>query len=940
MSARLRATPAAGAGSEPTAPQPAWHTFSATLVATRLAVDPTTGLTNKSVENRQQEYGPNLLAEPKKVPAWRKVIRLLAEKMTLVLVIAAVVSAVVSREWETPVVILAVIILNTALNYLQERRAENSLQALRTMSAGTAVVRRNGTELEVPRGALVPGDIVLLDAGDSIPADGRIVEESRLQVAEATLTGESEPVAKSTTPLSAENLPLGDRDNMLFMNTEVTRGRATMIVTATGMRTEVGAIAALISEVKRERTPLQRRIDQLAKLLTLVALIVVSVVFVLGVVRGQSWSDLLITSVSLAVATIPEGLTAVVAFTLAMGAARLAGRGAILKQLSAVETLGSVTHIATDKTGTLTMNEMTAHHLHIPGHDFHVTGTGYSTSGKILVPETLPVPDLTEALLTMALCNDAVIDDGLLVGDPTEGALVVLAEKGGLDVAGARRDYPRVAEIPFDSEYKYMATFHRLAANSNPSAPVPAYRCLAKGAPVAVMQLTDSVLTADGIQPLTEEHRRRIHDAIQDLAGDGLRTLMIAGRRLNTALPDDEKSLQALITGLTIYAIVGIVDPARAEAAPAIAEARGAGISVHMITGDHLVTASAIAKDLGIPGDAASGPELDELDDGELGRRAAGYGVLARVTPAHKIRMVKALQRGGHVVAMTGDGVNDAPALKQADIGIAMGITGTDVSKGAANMILTDDNFATIVAAVREGRGIYANILKFVRFQLTTAWGFVLIFLVAGVTGLAGGAPFTALQILWVNIIMDGPPALALGVDPAEPGTMKHQPRPANERLLTRARLLRILGLGIVMAGGTLAVLILAPMLFPGSADDAAFASTLAFTTFVFYQVFNLLNVRSDTHSVFSIQTLTNRSIWVALVAVIILQVCVVQLEVLQGLFDTTGLTAPQWGMAVLVGSSALWVEEIGKAIVRALDRRRLGQPNRTSHQSSSDHHN
>ena len=947
MSSRSRPSPTVGVGAEPAvnpAVEPvAWHTLSATVVATMLDVDPGAGLPDGSVQARQGEYGPNLLAEPRKVPVWRKIIRLLAEKMTLVLVIAAVVSAVVSREWETPVVILAVIILNTALNYLQERRAENSLQALRTMSAGTAVVRRNGTELEVPRSALVPGDIVLLDAGDSIPADGRIVEESRLQVAEATLTGESEPVGKTTHALTAASLPLGDRDNMVFMNTEVTRGRATMVVTATGMRTEVGAIAALISEVQGERTPLQKRIDQLAQMLTLVALLVVAVVFVLGLMRGQSWSDLLITAVSLAVATIPEGLTAVVAFTLAMGAARLAGRGAILKQLSAVETLGSVTHIATDKTGTLTMNEMTAHRLHIHGHDFLVTGEGYSTDGKILTPEDLPIPDLTEALLTMALCNDAAIRDGRLVGDPTEGALVVLAEKGGLDVEAARRDHPRVAEVPFDSEYKYMATFHRLAStppDSTQSAPLTVDRCLAKGAPVALMQLADSVLTAQGIRPITEEHRRRIHDAIQELAGEGLRTLMIAGRRLDTVVPDDEKSLQAMVTGLTLYAIVGIVDPARAEAAEAIAVARRAGIHVHMITGDHLITASAIAKNLGIPGDAASGPDLDELDDGELGRRAAGYGVLARVTPAHKIRMIKALQKGGNIVAMTGDGVNDAPALKQADIGIAMGITGTDVSKGAANMILTDDNFATIVAAVREGRGIYANILKFVRFQLTTAWGFVLIFLIAGITGLAGGAPFTALQILWVNIIMDGPPALALGVDAAEPGTMQEQPRPANERLLTRGRLLRILGLGIVMAAGTLGVLTLAPVVFPDSANDAAFASTLAFTTFVFYQVFNLLNVRSDTHSVFSIQTLTNRGIWVALVAVIVLQICVVQLQVLQGLFDTTELTASQWGLAVLVGSSVLWVEEIGKSLVRSRGRRRRGPaPRRSARNLSSDRH-
>ena len=901
----------------------AWHTLSIADITSMLDVDPSAGLSDVAVEARQKEHGPNLLDESGKVPAWRKIIGLLAEKMTLVLAIAAAVSAVVSREWETPVVILAVIILNTALNYLQERRAENSLQALRNMSVGMAVVRRNGAESEVPRAALVPGDIVLLDAGDSVPADGRIVEEARLQVAEATLTGESEPVGKTEHPLEHASLPLGDRANMLFMNTEVTRGRATMVVVGTGMGTEVGGIAALLSSVKKDRTPLQRRIDQLSQLLTLVAVVVVAIVFMLGLLRGESWSELLITAVSLAVATIPEGLTAVVAFTLAMGASRMASQGAIIKQLSAVETLGSVTHIATDKTGTLTMNEMMARRLQTHGHDFRITGEGYSTDGRILTGDDQPVPDLTDALLTMALCNDAVISDGTLVGDPTEGALAVLAEKGGIDVAGARRAHPRVAEVPFDSDYKFMATFHRQKPTAADTSPV-VYRCFAKGAPVALMQLTDSVLTADGIIPIDEEQRRRIHDAIQELAGEGLRTLMIAGRRLDIVLPDDEGSLKALVTGLTMYAIVGIVDPPRAEAAEAIRVARGAGIRVHMMTGDHLVTASAIARDLGIPGEAASGPALDELDDGELGRRAAGYGVLARVTPAHKIRVVRALQDGGNVVAMTGDGVNDAPALKQADIGIAMGFTGTDVSKGAANMILTDDNFSTIVAAVREGRGIYANILKFVRFQLTTAWGFVLIFLIAGVTGLAGGAPFTALQILWVNIIMDGPPALALGLDPAEPGTMQQQPRPANEPLLTRGRLLRILGLGIVMAVGTLTILALAPTMFPDSVDDAAFATTLAFTTFVFYQVFNLLNVRSDTHSAFAIQTFTNWSIWVALVAVITLQILVVQLDALQELFDTTELTATQWGLSVLVASSALWVEEIRKAIVRVLDRRRV----------------
>ncbi|MBP2214543.1 calcium-translocating P-type ATPase [Rhodococcus ruber] len=398
---------------------------------------------------------------------------------------------------------------------------------------------------------------------------------------------------------------------------------------------------------------------------------------------------------------------------------------------------------------------------------------------------------------------------------------------------------------------------------------------------------------------------------------------MIAGRDLHAVPRGDAEALQRAVSDLTLYAVVGIVDPPRTEAERAIEVAHAAGIEVHMITGDHLVTASAIAGRLGIGGAAATGADLDALNDDELRSRAADFGVLARVAPEHKIRVVKALQANGEVVAMTGDGVNDAPALEQADIGVAMGITGTDVSKSAADMILTDDNFATIVAAVEEGRGIYANIVKFVKFQLTTAWGFVLIFLVSGALGLAGGAPFTALQILWVNIIMDGPPALALGVDPTEPGAMSRPPRPAHERLLSRDRLRRILGLGIVMTAGTVAVLHYAPQWFPESAGDPLFATTLAFTTFVFFQVFNLLNVRSELGSVFSLQTLTNHSIWIALVVVVVLQVCVVQTAFLQGFFDTTALTSQQWALAVGVGSSVLWVDELVKATGRSLRRRR-----------------
>ncbi|MFZ3453642.1 cation-translocating P-type ATPase [Arthrobacter sp. 7Tela_A1] len=887
-------------------------------VASLLGTDAQRGLTPREVEERRAEYGLNRLAGKPAVPAWRKILALLSDRLILVLLAAAVLSAVVSGELETPIVILAVVILNTTLNYVQERRAESSLEALRKTDVGTTRVRRDGTAATVPREDLVPGDIVLLEAGDSVPADGRLLEAVRLQAAEAALTGESQPVNKDAQATQDADAPLGDRHSMLYMGTDISRGRALMVVTGTGMATQMGHIAHMLGSTPDEKTTLQRSIDQLAALLTWIALAVVALVFVLGLLRGEDLSTLLLTSVSLAVATIPEGLTAVVAFTLAMGASRLAARGAIIKQLSAVETLGGTSQICTDKTGTLTLNEMTARRILGPaGPTFRVTGTGYGVDGKILSPDGDQVPALTEAYLAMALCNDASVTDGVLSGDPTEGALVVLAEKGGIDPMGARATHPRVAEIPFDSAYKYMATF-----NSSRNQPGRVH-CNVKGAPGVVLEMCSSAVVAGGIEPLDAGWRERLAEEVAALAGSGLRTMAVAGRWLDDAVPEDPAGLKEAATDLVLYAVVGIMDPPRPEAREAIERAHGAGISVRMITGDHLVTASAIAQDLGIRGSAVSGTDLDGLSQDELEARAAQYGVLARVSPEHKLRVVEALQADGSVVAMTGDGVNDAPALKRADIGIAMGITGTDVSKGAARMILTDDNFATIVDAVEEGRGIYANILKFVRFQLTTAWGFVLMFLAAATFGFAGGAPFTAIQILWVNIIMDGPPALALGVDRTDPSVMRQPPRKPREPLLTGQRLVGLLVSGLVMAAGTCWVGLASPSIFPGSeAPGEDFATTMAFTTFVFFQVFNLLNVRSETSSVFSLQTFTNRSIWLALGAVVVLQVLVVQVGVLENLFDTSPLTADQWLLCIGTAASIIVVSEASKAAA-AIRRRR-----------------
>ena len=918
-----------------------WHVLTIDEAKTALAVDPRQGLDGPEVARRLADVGPNQLEQAPPTPAWRKILALLVEPMTLVLLAAAVVSAVVSRELETPIVILVVVVFNAILNLVQERRAENSLRALQDMTVTRATVRRDGRVEQVEADGLVPGDVVLLEPGDVVPADGRLIEAAGLEVQESALTGESAPVSKDVSALGDPAAGLGDRTDMAYMSTAVTRGRGALLVTATGMRTEIGRVAGLLSSAGRETTPLQRQIAQLATFLSVIAGVVIVIVFVLGLLRGVAPADLFLTAVALAVATIPEGLTAVVTFTLAMGAGRLARQGAILKRLSSVETLGSTAHIATDKTGTLTLNQMTARELFAGQRLFEVSGEGYSTDGALEVTGEGPAPDVRRALLGMALASEAVLRDGELVGDPTEGALVVLAAKGGLDVDAARRAWPRVAEIPFDSDRKYMATFHEWAAvrgeahaDDQARATLAAWaeglvpgesgaRLFVKGGPDVVLARCAWLDTPTGKVPLDEAQRERLAALTEQIGSRGLRGMAVAAGDVPASEIDPEamgsldvEDLARHVDGLTLLALVGIVDPPRPEARAAIAEAREAGISVHMITGDHVGTASAIARDLGIEGEAVSGAVLDDLDDAQLAERARGFGVIARVSPEHKIRLVDGLRADGSVVAMTGDGVNDAPALKQADIGIAMGITGTEVSKGAASMILTDDNFATIVAAVREGRGIYDNVVKFVRFQIATSWGFVLIFVISGAIGLAGGAPFTALQVLWVNIIMDGPPAMALGLDRPDPGVMRRPPRAVGERILTGPRIFRITLSALVMAIGALAVLELAPGPEP-QADVATTAGTLAFTTFVFSQVFNLLNVRSREASVFTRATLTNRALWLALAAIVVLQVLVVQTPALQGFFTTTALTGGQWLVAVAVASAVLWVEEARKAVSR-----------------------
>jgi Ca2+-transporting ATPase len=883
--------------------------------------DLSTGLSGSTAAERLLRDGRNELAAQPRVPWWRRLAAQFGGVLILILVASAIVAFVASRELKTPLVVLTVVVLNAVVGFIHENRAERSLEALRTMLVDSARVRRDGSWINLPAAELVVGDIVTVEAGDRIPADGRLLATSSLEIEEAALTGESQPTVKHTAELDRE-AGLGDRYQMAFMNTTVTRGRGEMVVTATGMNTEIGRIAGLLRGTVAERTPLQRQLDALARSLAKLAFVIVIAVFAIGLARGQSFGDLMLTAVALAVASIPEGLPAVTVVTLAIGVSTMTRRNAIVKRLSSVETLGCTSVICSDKTGTLTVNEMTAVELFAGFRSRAVTGTGYEPVGSI---ETFDDdhPGLVDAALTpMALCSDATVratgdadEPWQLVGDPTEGALVVLATKAGVDVDDLRRAAPRLADVPFDSANKFMLTVHESVSAAGQRGVV----VYVKGAPDVLMARSSMVIGSDGAAAPINEHHEALAAHNERLAGKGLRVLAVALRQLSIEAWDEFAASAAdpldLAEQLTLVALVGIVDPPRPEAQQAIAEAHAAGISVRMITGDHAATATAIARQLGLTGRSLTGAELQQMDDDALREAVRDTAVFARVSPEHKLRLVTALQQNGNVVAMTGDGVNDAPALKKADIGVAMGITGTEVSKQAATMVLTDDNFATIVAAVRQGRTIYDNIVKFVRFQLSTTLGFAVLFLMAALLGIADGKPFTAIAILWVNLIMDGPPAMALGVDPQSGDVMRQPARPTTERILTRARWLAVSLSAVVMACGTLVVLAWAPG--EAAAGAASVAGTMAFNTFVLFQFFNILNARSDHRTVFSRDTLRNKALWWSLAVVLVLQVGVTYVGPLQRLFDTTSISAAQWLVCVLVAATVVLVEETRKFIVR-----------------------
>ncbi len=869
----------------------------------------TAGLSEADARQRLERVGPNQLREKPPRPAWLKFVDQFKNLLVLVLIGAAALAAAIG-DTKDAVVILVVIVLNAGLGFYQEHRAEATLAALKQMLARHARVRRGGEAVQVGAEALVPGDIVLLDAGDRVPADARVLAAHNAEVAEAALTGESHAVGKHAGPLSAGEHPLAERLNMVFMNTVVTRGRIEALVTATGMQTEMGRISTLLETAPDQPTPLQVQIDALGKSLAGIAGVVVTLIFGLGILRGDDLTQTIMTSIALAVAAIPEGLPAVVTVTLAIGMHRMAKNRAIVKKLSAVETLGSTTVICSDKTGTLTFNQMTARELFYRGRHFEVSGEGYAGAGAITTSDGSALPDFQPLLATAALCNESSVRDGKLIGDPTEGALLALIGKaadGSSTVASLTADSPRLAEIPFDSAHKFMATFHRHGER---------VRMHVKGAPDVLLARAEHYLEAAADLPLDAPARAAFESENARLAGQAMRVLAIAQREIPLRDFDPTADLMPWAQQLSLVALVGIIDPPRPEAREAIALCKQAGIQVKMITGDHALTAAAIARELGLHGAVLTGAELERIDVAELSRHIEETAVFARVAPEHKVKIVQALKARGHVVAMTGDGVNDAPALKNADIGIAMGITGTEVTKEAAAMVLVDDNFASIVGAVKEGRTIYENIVKFVRFQLSTSVGAILTVFGAQLLGLP--MPFTAIHILWIALIMDGPPAVMLGLEPSRSGIMSEPPRRRDARILTLSRFGRLLAYGVTMAAGTLGVY------FHGlQTGDAAYASTLAFTTFVLFQFFNVMNARFDATTAFNRQLFDNRKLWVALAGVLVLQVVVVNWGLAQAVFDTVSLNLGDWALATGTASSVLLLDEARKLAV--LCWRRMG---------------
>ncbi len=904
----------------------AWWALPVDEVTQRLGVDPVRGLTELEAERRLGASGPNAIAEEPPEPIWKQFLKHYADYMQIVLVVAAIVSLLIG-EWGTAVGLALLTLFNAWLGYHQEGKAHAAAAALGAMLEAVAKVRRDGSILEIPAAEIVPGDIVLVDAGDRVPADGRVIVAATLQVEEGALTGESVAVEKTTEPLGTTDVAIGDRTCMAFMNTNVTRGHGEILVTTTGMGSEVGHIAHLLAGQKVEKTPLTKQVDRLTVFIIGAALFAFIAILIMGLAQGESFTVLFGIGVALAVGSIPDALPAVVTTILSVGSVNMARKNAIMKVLPAVETLGSTSAINSDKTGTLTLNQMTVREFTTVAHHYTVSGEGYSFDGQVQRTTGEPEANLDYVFFPCALCDDADIQDGTVVGDPTEGALYVLAQKGGIDVRQFRLNHPRIAAVPFDSDYKFMATFHTMPGADGR----PVVRAYVKGAPDVILDRSTRARMPGGVsQTLTAEMREKVLSENERIASQGRRVLAFAQREFDPATFDPSADLMDLMQDLELAALVGEVDPPRAEATKAIAEAKQAGIRVRMITGDHAVTAAAIASELGIEGRAMTGAEFAALDDEQAARQVDEIGVIARVAPEHKVRLVEVLRRNGNIVAMTGDGVNDAPAIGAADIGIAMGITGTDVAKGAAKMILTDDNFATIVAAVEEGRSVYDNLQKFLRIQIANLFMFVLAFLGSSAFQIAGTALLIPSQVLWIHMAVVAPLGAVMGLDIANPGIMRRRPRPFNQAIIVRSMMVRLFVNGLFMAAATLVLVQIGKTTY----NSLEVGQTMALVGLSLMNIFLALNLRFPEESAFGSATLSNPKLLWAFAWALVGAMLITQMRVLQDLFHTVPLDGRQWAIVLVPGVVLLVLGELYKIVLRfrrAHDRATDSNPTATS---------
>ena len=898
-----------------------WHNLKTSETITSLNSS-ASGLSQEEVQKRLAEFGPNELVEKEKISPWAIFLEQFKSFLIIILLIAVVLSAFLG-EVADAIIIAVIVFFACGLGFVQEYRAEQAMKALKRMAAPLASVLRDGKEAEIPSRELVPGDIIILRTGDKIPADARLIEAINLKTDEAPLTGESVPVEKISDPIEGE-VNVGDRRNIVFMGTAAVYGRAKAIVTDTGMTTEFGKIAGMLQEVKTERTPLQINLDRMGKWIGIAALTLCFVLAGLGIMRGHEILEMFIWGVALAVAAVPEALPAVVVISLALGVRRMVKRHALMRRLPAVETLGGTTFICSDKTGTLTQDQMTVRRIYVDGNLIDVTGVGYEPEGEFYLNGTVLAPGQNPSLQTLlnisALCNDTSLAsvDGTweIKGDPTEGALVVAAAKADLWQKDLINQFPRLGEIPFSSETKRMTIFHQT--------PQGKIAC-SKGAPEVILSSCSHICHNGQERELTNENKDNILSVAQGMAGDALRVLGMAYK----LLPDTAGTTEAMEQDMVFAGLAGMIDPPREEVKQAVKLCDQAGIKSVMITGDHKLTAIAIAKELGLlkKGVALSGAELDRLSDEEFEALVENIEVYARVSPAHKLRIVETLTKKGHVVAMTGDGVNDAPALKKADIGVAMGITGTDVTKEAADMILTDDNFTSIVAAVEEGRGIFGNIKKYLMYLLSSNIGEILVMAVAilfgPLIGLPYGAiPLIAIQILWVNLATDGLPAIALSVDPPDPDIMGQKPRPRGQGLFTKPVLILMVIGGIWSAVVNLGIFKWALDAGRGMWE----AQALVFLTLIIIQFFKAYNFRSDKKSIFEIGMFKNKWLNLAICWETMLLLIIIYTPFLQEPFHTFSLGLVDWVIVILLAGSIFPVLEISKAVIRWQERKRLAQ--------------